>query len=96
MSTETIAMLIVLCGTVLGGVIALIIAICRGEVKKFVVEQMQIAEEKFKDLPKPQKSIEKLQFVIKAVKEKYKIASLILNIKKFVGYIVNIKNIGNK
>lgn len=96
MTIETIITLIVLGATALGGVIALIIAIARGEVKKFIVEQMQIAEEKFKDLPKPQKSIEKLQFVIKAVKEKYKIASLILNIKKFVEYIINIKNIGNK
>lgn len=96
MSIKEIIELCVLGAVVLGGIIAIIVAVVRGEMKDFVVKQMDIAEEKFKDLPKPQKSIEKLQFVIKAVKEKYKIASLILNITKFVEYIVNIKNIGNK
>lgn len=92
MQLETIITLAVLGATALGGIIAIIVALVRGEVKQFIVEQMEIAGEKFKDLPKPQKSIQKLQFVIERVKEKYKIAELIINIKKFVEYIVKINN----
>lgn len=97
MTIETIVTLIVLGATALGGVIALIIAICRGEVKKFIVETMEKAEEIYKDLPKPEKSIKKMQYVIAKVKEKYKLASLFLNVKKFIEYIISIsKGINSK
>lgn len=93
MNTELIIELVVAGVLALIGIGAIIVAIVRGELKQFIVEQMRIAEEKFKDLPKPQKSIQKLQFVINAVKEKYKLAELILNVRKFIEYIVKIKNI---
>ena len=94
MSIETIITLITLGVIALGGIAGIIVAIIRGDMKKFIVEKMEEAEEKFKDLPKPQKSIQKLQYVIEAVKEKYKLVNVFLNIKKFVEYIINIKNIG--
>lgn len=91
MSIETIATLIALGVTALGGVIALIVAICRGEVKKFIVEKMEEAEKS------GMSGKQKLAFVIQAVKEKYKLASLFLNIKKFIEYIISIsKGINSK
>ncbi len=90
MQLETIITLATLGVATLGGLFAIIVAIVRGDMKKFIVEQMEIAEEKFKDLPKPQKSIQKFQFVFERVKEKYKVLELVLNVKKFVKYIIEI------
>lgn len=97
MNIETIITLIVLGVLAIGGIVAFGIALIRGEVKKYICEQMKIAEEKFKDLPKPEKSIKKLQYVINAVKEKYKLVELFMNIRKFIEYIVTLsKDINNK
>ena len=79
------------CG-ILAGVIAIVVGIVRGEVQKFIIVKMEEAEQQYKDLPKPDKSIKKLQYVINAVKEKYKIAELIMNVRKFIEKIVEINN----
>lgn len=79
------------CG-ILAGIITIVVGIVRGEVQKFIIDKMEEANEKYKDLPKPEKSIKKLQYVIDAVKEKYKIAELIMNVRKFIEKIVEIHN----
>lgn len=73
--------------------VCFLVALFRGEVKKFIVEKMNEAEEMYKDLPKPEKSQKKLAYVLAAVKDKYKIAELVLNIKKFIEYIVSVTKI---
>lgn len=90
MSKEMIATLIVLGFAILSGIVAIVVAILRGDMKKFIVEKMEEANEKYKDLPKPEKSVKKLEYVVDAVKDKYKIFELILNVKKFIEYIVQI------
>ena len=90
MSIREIVELVVIGVLVLVGIGAIVIAIVRGKLKDFIKEQMAIAEEKFKDLKKPEKSIRKLTFVLEAVKEKYKLAELVLNTRKFIEKIVDI------
>ena len=90
MSKEMIATLIVLGFAILSGIVAIVVAILRGDMKKFIVEKMEEANEKHKDLPKPEKSVKKLEYVVDAVRDKYKIFELILNVKKFIEYIVQI------
>lgn len=92
MTVETIITLIILGIAIIGGIASIIIAIVRGDMKKFIVEKMKEAGELYKDLPKPEKSIKKLQYVLEAVKEKYKIAELFMNVRKFIEYIVSINN----
>lgn len=91
MWTEILILVGLGCG-ILAGVIAIVVGIIRGEVQKFIIAKMEEANEKYKDLPKPEKSIKKLQYVIDAVKEKYKIADLIMNVRKFIEKIVEINN----
>ena len=90
MSIREIVELIVIGVLVLVGIGAIVIVIVRGKLKDFIKEQMAIAEEKFKDLKKTEKSIRKLTFVLEAVKEKYKLAELVLNTRKFIEKIVDI------
>lgn len=95
MSMDQIKLLIalIILGVVIIGAIALIvISIIRGDMKTYIQECMAEAEELYKDLPKPEKSKKKLQYVIDKVKEKYKLASLFLNIKKFVEMMVEFIN----
>lgn len=76
---------------VLGGLFAIIIALVRGDIKKFVEEKMCEAEKL--ELAGKQK----LEYVLNAVKEKYKILELLLNIKKFVEHIIDLsKQINSK
>lgn len=84
MTTETIITLVTLGVVALSGVIGLIIALVRGDIKKFIISQMEIAEQS------GMKGAEKLAFVLKAVKDKYKIMEVFLNAKKFVEYIISI------
>lgn len=84
MSVETIVTLVTLGVVALGGIISIIIAIVRGDMKKFIVEKMEEAEKS------EMSGTQKLQFVIQAVKEKYKIAEVVLNTKKFIEYIISI------
>ena len=84
MQIETIITLVILGVTVLSGLVTLIVALVRGDMKKFIVEKMEEAEKSGKT------GEEKLKFVLAAVKEKYKVAELVMNVKKFVEYIISI------
>lgn len=90
MQIETIISLIILGVLILAGIVTIIIALVRGELKKFIIAKMEEADELFKDLPKPEKSRKKLLYVLEAVKEKYKLAELFINIRKFVEQIIDI------
>lgn len=91
MSTETIVTLITLGSAVVISLAGIIIALVRGELKKFIVEKMEEAEQSGMSGEK------KLAYVLRAVKEKYKLADLILNVKKFIEYIISIsKGINSK
>ena len=82
MTTEMIITLATLGVVVLGGLFTILIALIRGDMKKFVEEKMFEAEKSGKT------GSEKLSFVLNAVKEKYKVLELLLNVKKFVEYII--------
>ena len=84
MQIETIISLIVLGVVILAGLITIIVAIVRGDMKKFIIEKMEEAEQLELDGAK------KLQYVLEAVKEKYKLMELFLNVKKFVEQIISI------
>lgn len=97
MTVEMIVTIATLGFIALSGLVGIIVAICRGEIKKFIVEMMEKAEEIYKDLPKAEKSVKKFQYVIMQVKDKYKFASVILNVKNFIDYIISIsKQINHK
>ena len=96
MSAGEITCLIMTGSIALCGLIALVSALIRGEIKKFVIEKMQEAEYLYRDLPKPDKSRMKLEYVIKCVNEQYGISKLFINVKKFVEKIVEIVNGFNK
>lgn len=84
MSQTEIISLIVLGVVCLAGVISIIVAIIRGDMKKFIEEKMAEAEKL------SMSGQQKLEYVINAVKEKYKIPELVLNIKKFIENIIEI------
>ena len=84
MQLETIITLIVLGVVAIGGVVAIIIAIVRGKMKEFIKEKMIEAEEQNLSGAK------KLEYVLVAVKEKYKIFEVVLNVKKFIESIISI------
>lgn len=90
MSTNEIIILISLGIPVLASLVVLIVALCRGEIKKYIIQCMDEAEVIYKDLEKPEKSIKKLEYVINKVKDKYRLVDLILNVKKFIEYIIEI------
>ena len=84
MNVETIIVLAFLGDAVISGVVSIIVAIVRGDMKKFIEEKM-IEAEKLELTGK-----EKLTYVIEAVKEKYKLAKLFLNIRKFIEHIIDL------
>lgn len=84
MSQTEIISLIVLGVICLAGIISIIVAIIRGDMKKFIKEKMAEAEKLSMN------GQQKLEYVINAVKEKYKIPELVLNIKKFIENIIEI------
>jgi len=84
MNVETIITLVFLGIAVFSGIIGLVVALVRGDMKKFIEEKMCEAE-KLELTGK-----EKLTYVIEAVKEKYKLAELFLNIKKFIEHIIDL------
>ena len=90
MDASTIIYLILTGVVAVGGLVALIYAIVRGEIKEFVIKKMQEAEELYKDLPKPEKGKAKLQYVIEKVNEHYGIVKIFLNVKKFIEKIIEI------
>ena len=90
MNIETIIVLVILGIAVLSGIISIVVAIIRGDMKKFIEEKMIEAE-------KMQGSVEKLTYVLNAVKQKYKIVELVLNVKKFIEHIIDLsKQINSK
>lgn len=95
MSTEDIKLiisLIALAIAILGALATIVVAFARGKIKEFVKEKIAEAEEKYKDYPKPEKSELKLRYVLDAVKEKYAMADMVLNIKKFIELAVKFFN----
>lgn len=84
MSIETIITLIVLGVTILGGIATIIVAMVRGDMKKFIEQKMIEAEESGLSGEK------KLAYVLQAVKEKYKLMEMVLNVKKFIEHIISI------
>lgn len=84
MSIETLITLIVLGSAILVSLITIVVAIIRGDMKKYIIAQMEEAEKSGLS------GKEKLQFVIDRVKEKYKVLELVLNVKKFVEEIISI------
>lgn len=90
MSVAEIIELVILGLLVLAGILAIVVAIIRGDMKKFIEEKMVEAEELYKDLPQPEKSKQKLTYVLQAVKEKYKLMELFINAKKFIEHIIDL------
>ena len=84
MSVMEIVELIVLCALAVGGIIAIIIAIVRGEMKKFIEEKMVEAEQLELSGEK------KLAYVLQSVKEKYKILELLVNCRKFIEHLIKL------
>ena len=84
MSQTEIISLIALGIVCLAGIISIIVAVIRGDMKKFIKEKMSEAEKLSMG------GQQKLEYVINAVKEKYKIPELVLNVKKFIEYIIEI------
>lgn len=84
MSQTEIISLVVLGVICLMGIISIVVAVIRGDMKKFIEEKMAEAENLSLG------GEQKLEYVINAVKEKYKIPELVLNVKKFIEHIVEI------
>lgn len=84
MQFELIITLIALGVAILGGIATIVIAIVRGKMKKFIEAKMIEAEELELSGEK------KLEYVLQAVKEKYKILELLLNVQKFVEHIIEL------
>ena len=84
MQIETIITLIVLGVAILGGIATLIIALIRGDMKKFIEYKMVEAEQM------EMSGEQKLLFVLQAVKEKYKIMEIVLNVKRFIEHIIDL------
>ena len=92
MSQEALISLIVLAVVIVISIVTIVVALIRGDIKKFAKEKMVEAEALYADLPKPEKSKKKLEYVINAVKEKYKIPELIINITKFIKQTIEFVN----
>lgn len=91
MQIETIITLVILGCLTLGGIATIVLAIVRGDMKKFIEEKMIEAEKQELSGEK------KLEYVLVAVKEKYKILEIVLNVKKFIEHIIAIsKQINSK
>ena len=92
MSKEALALIISLSVFIVVDVVAIVVALVRGKIKKFVQAKMAEAEEKFKDLPKPEKSVKKFEYVVNAVKEEYKLADIFVNVKKLIEELIKFFN----
>ena len=84
MSPNEIIQLIVLIVITLALIATIVVAIVRGDMKKFIEEKMVEAE----NLGLSGK--EKLEHVINSVKEKYKVMTIILNIKNVIEHIIEL------
>lgn len=88
MSFQEIIKLVLLVVVTVGLIGTIIIDICKGKMKDFIVAKMEEAEEKFKD--DSDKAKKKLEYVIDAVKEHYKLISIVLNIKRFIEKVISV------
>ena len=82
MQIETIITLIILGATILIGVLGIVLALVRGEMKKFIETKMIEAEALELSGEK------KLEYVLVAVKEKYKVLEIVMNVRKFIEHII--------
>lgn len=92
MSIREIIELVIMAFVIISAIATIVISIKKGEMKDFIVTKMGEAEKLYDTLPKPEKSYKKLEYVINAVKEKYKIISLFYNIKDFISKMAKIFN----
>jgi hypothetical protein len=84
MSPYEIIQLVVLIVVTLALIATVVVAIVRGDMKKFVEEKM-VEAEKLELSGKV-----KLEYVLNAVKEKYKIMTVILDVKKVIEHIIEL------
>ena len=84
MSPNEIIQLIVLIVTTLALIATIVVAIVKGDMKKFIEEKMVEAENSGLN------GEEKLKYVINSVKEKYKVMTIILNVKNVVERIIEL------
>ena len=84
MSPNEIIQLIVLIVTTLALIATIVVAIVKGDMKKFIEEKMVEAEKSGLS------GEEKLKYVINSVKEKYKVMTIILNVKNVVERIIEL------
>ena len=84
MNIETIILTVILGVVAVAGLLGIIIAIVRGDMKKFVEEKMVEAENLKLTGEK------KLAYGLQAVKEKYKVVEVLLNCKKFIEHIIDL------
>ena len=89
---KTVALLVLSAVVIIAGIVGIVVAIVRGDLQKFIKEKMAEAEQLYKDMPKPEKSKAKLKYVLDAVNEKYKVAKLVMNIRKFIEDAVEFYN----
>ena len=91
MSIAEIIELIILIIATIGMIASIVIAITKGKLREFIIEKMEEAEKTGKS------GKEKLEYVISAVKDKYRLTSLMMNIRKFIEMIISAtKNINSK
>ena len=89
MSPYEIIQLIVLIVVTLALIATVVVAIVRGDMKKFIEEKMAEAEKMFpKDMEDYQ--AKRRNYVIEAFNEKYKIMTIILNVKKVIEHIIEL------
>ena len=84
MTPVEIIELVLLGIVVLGGLLGIIVALVRGDMKKFIEEKMIEAEKQ------DMEGAKKLEYVLTAVREKYKLVDLFLNSKKFIEHIIEL------
>ena len=84
MNIETIILTVILGVVVLGGIVTIVVAIIRGDMKKYAEEKMVEAEKLELTGEK------KLAYVLQSVKEKYKVLEVFLNCRKFIEHIIGL------
>jgi len=82
MQVELVITLILLGVSIVSGVVAIVVALVRGDMKLFIEKMMIEAEQK--DLT----GEEKLKYVLEAVKKKHKVLEIVMNVQKFVEHII--------
>lgn len=84
MSPYEIIQLVLLIVITLALIATIVVSVVRGDMKKFIEKKMAEAEKLGFN------GKEKLEYVLNAVKEKYKIMTIILNVKKVIEHIIEL------